>query len=127
MERLFSNIQQASIPVGCVPPAFVVSVGKWVGYPRGVYATPPQISYPLDPLSPRYPAPLDTLPLEGTWYQGYPTTNTLPSIPYPLDILPPITYFTDTLPQDTLPQDTLPPQIPYPPDTHPLERTWDQR
>ena len=66
---------------------------------------------PRCPIS-QIPCPLDTLPLEGTWYQGYPTTNTLPSIPYPLDILPPITYFTDTLPKIPYPKIPSPP---YPP------------
>ena len=101
MERLFSNIQQASIPVGCVPPAFVVSVGKWVGYLRGVYGTP-QISYPLDALppdalpldalppdalSPRYPAPWIPYPWKGPG-----TRDTLPPIPYLRYLTPWISY-----------------------------------
>ena len=131
MERLFSNIQQASIPVGCIPPAFVVSVGKWVGYPRGVYPTP-QISYPLDALPPDA-LPPDALPLgcptpgrdlvPGIPYHQYPTFDTLPpGYPTPNNLLyryPTSRYLTPRYP--------APPQIPYPPDTHPLEGTWDQR
>ena len=117
MERLFSNIQQASIPVGCVPPAFVVSVGKWVGYPRGGIRYP-QISYPWmpypqmpylpDTLPPGYPTPgRDLVP--GIPYHQYPTFDTLPpGYPTPNNLLH--RYPT----QDTLPQDTLPPPR-YPP------------
>ena len=70
--------KQESIPVGCVPPAFVVP---------GVYPTP------------------DTLPPEGTWDQRYPTprkdkdigpgTRKGPGTRDTLDI-PPVNRMTDT-------------------------------
>ena len=92
--------KQKSIPVGCVPPAFVIrGGGSLVPCPfHGVYPTPPDtlhslgyprpwIPYPWYPTS-QYPTPIpypfpDTLPppkghgttdQKGTWHQRYPTT-----------------------------------------------------
>ena len=133
MERLFSNIQQASIPVGCVPPAFVVSVGKWVGYPRGGIPYPPDILPPGCP-TPRCPTPWmpypqmpylpDTLPpgyptpgrdlVPGIPYHQCPTFNTLPpGYPTPNNLLyryPTSRYLTPRYPA---PPDTLPPRYPH--------------
>ena len=78
--------RQKSIPVGCVPPAFVVlGVGyipPWIPYHR--------MSYPLDALpqihySPWIPYlyPLDTLPLSPVYPTPTPRRNTGPEIPYP--------------------------------------------
>ena len=71
--------QQESIPVGCVPPAFVVTgiwgypggrVSKGVGYP-GVGYTPSRRD-----MGPKIPTPQKghgTKDQERTWYQRYPT------------------------------------------------------
>ena len=81
--------KQESIPVGWVPPAFVVRRGgglyiyihpgyptSWIPYPLDIL---PSIPYPLDTLPPvtllswRKMGPEIPYPLERTWDQRYPT------------------------------------------------------
>ena len=82
--------KQESIPVGCVPPSFVVR-GRGVGrvYPqRGLG---PEISYlpqkehgTRDTLPPESTLHISTYFQEGTWEVGYtPRRNMEPEIPYP--------------------------------------------
>ena len=83
------GFKQESIPVGCVPPAFVVPGGILYPHIPSPDTLPPryptpwipyhQIPYPTGYLPPRYLTPWkghrtrDTLPLEMTWDQRYPT------------------------------------------------------
>ena len=75
-----------SIPVGCVPPAFVVLgvgyISPWIPYPRMSYLLDalPQIHY--SPWIP-YLYPLDTLPLSPVYPTPTPRRNMGPEIPYP--------------------------------------------
>ena len=86
-ERFFCAIQQNSIPVGCVLPAYqpyvfrwrpldVSTVGGWVGILRGRYTYPTKV-YNYSLLVPEIPYPL---PSEVTCYQRYlQHEKTLPS------------------------------------------------
>ena len=77
--RQFETIhEQESIPVGCVPLAFVVPEGKAVGYRGWVYPIP------WIPPPPRRTWERDTIPSpERTWDQGQ-GGNLKSEIPYPL-------------------------------------------
>ena len=80
-----NNVNQESIPVGCVPTAEVASTmgGGSRVYPALGYPTPcfPDYSpgYPADPRYITTPKKghetKDSLPHERNWYQGYPTPN----------------------------------------------------
>ena len=71
--------EQESIPILCVPPAFVVA-GGGKPYPMDTIPPPSQKKYlPRREVRPEIPYPL---PPEGTWGQG-PGMDLAPEIPYP--------------------------------------------
>ena len=96
IEEAFTQRQQDSIPVGCVPTAAVSSTPGGVWYPWGIDTL---IPYPLYTIPLEYPTPLDTPTLRyPTPKILYPLNTISPRcIPYPPDTLSPITYPLYTL------------------------------
>ena len=114
------HIKQENILVGCVPIAAVASTPGGYTLPPAIPHSPPWV-YPNPPMVIPYPpdiptpSPRYTLPLERTWYQGYPPPprkKLVPGIPY-------LQRGPGTI-------DTYPQTGPGTRDTLPPERTWYQ-